>query len=380
MRRVGVVDGAIGGPERFTSLAALFPHIAFESVGPAWPDRPDPRFDILIVSVSALVSAEIEAASRRLKAAGKVVVVLRDADVMTTRLLIREGAADVLTAPVSEPALAISLERLLASEHVDTARASKGGEVVAFLKAGGGVGATSLAVQLAALLASKVAGRTCVADLDLQFGAVGLYLDMPEAVTITDIMGAGQALDESPLDTALPAHRSNVQVLAAPRELTALESLSPAHVDGLMQGLRRNFALTLLELPSVWTAWTNQALHLADRVVLVTQLSVPHVNFVKRQLRMLATQGLDTKPLILVCNGLSSDQQATLSLKAAERAIGRGFDAVLPEDRRTMTAAINQGLQLSAVRRGTKLEKAIADLGAKVAAGVMAPAEPRARW
>ena len=372
------MDGAIGGAERFASLAALFPHIAFESAGPVWPEKHDPRLDILIVPVSALANAEIEAAALRLKLGGKVVVVLRDADVMTTRRLIRDGAADVLTAPVSEPALAISLERLLASSAA--AGSDKGGEVVAFLKAGGGVGSTALAVQLAAMLAPRVTGKLCIADLDLQFGAVGLYLDMPEAVTITDLLGAGHPLVDSPFATALPAHRSHAQVLAGPRELAPLESLTVAHVDSLVEGLRRDFALTLLELPSVWTAWTNEALHLADRIILVTQLSVPHVNFLKRQLRVLTAQGLDTKPLILVCNSLSSDQQATLSLKAAERAIGRSFDAVLPEDRRTMTAAINQGVELSAVRRGTKLEKSIAELGAKVAVGAMAPAEPRARW
>ena len=193
LRRVGVVDGAIGGAERFASLAALFPHIAFESVGPAWPDKHDPRLDIMIVSVSALANAEIEAATARLKTSGKVVVVLRDADVMTTRRLIRDGAADVLTAPVSEPALAISLERLLASSAA-AASSDKGGEVVAFLKAGGGVGSTALAVQLAAMLAPRLTGKLCIADLDLQFGAVGLYLDMPEAVTITDLMSAGQSL------------------------------------------------------------------------------------------------------------------------------------------------------------------------------------------
>ncbi len=379
MQRVGVVDGAIGGAERFASLAALFPHIAFESVGPVWPEKHDPRLDILIVAVSALVNAEIEAAARRLKVSGKVVVVLQDADVMTTRRLIRDGAVDVLTAPVSEPALAISLERLLASS-IAASSSDKGGEVVAFLKAGGGVGSTALAVQLAAMLAPRVTGRLCIADLDLQFGAVGLYLDMPDAVTITDLLTTGQSLFDSPFATALPAHRSHAQVLAAPRELAPLEALTATNVDSLVEGLRRDFALTLLELPSVWTAWTNEALKLADRIVLVTQLSVPHVNFLKRQLRVLAAQGLDTKPLILVCNSLSSDQQATLSLKAAERAIGRNFDAVLPEDRRTMTAAINQGVELSAVRRGTKLEKAIAELGAKVAAGAMASAEPRSRW
>ena len=62
---------------------------------------------------------------------------------------------------------------------------------MALLKAGGGVGATALAVQVAALLAAARRGAVCLADLDLQFGTAALYLDLPEAVTVTDCLSAG---------------------------------------------------------------------------------------------------------------------------------------------------------------------------------------------
>jgi pilus assembly protein CpaE len=133
-------------------------------------------------------------------------------------------------------------------------------------------------------------------------------------------------------------------------------------VEALVRGLRRDFALTILDLPSVWTAWTNHALQLADRIVMVTHLSVAHVHLVRRQLSILSLQNLDSLPLTLVCNAVTGDQQNLLSIKAAERALGRPFDIVLPEEGRVMGAAVNQGLALSEVRRGTKLEKSVAQL------------------
>jgi pilus assembly protein CpaE len=154
--------------------------------------------------------------------------------------------------------------------------------------------------------------------------------------------------------------------VAAPREMVPLETLGPPQATALLTGLRRDFRLTLVDLPPVWTAWTNEILHQADRIVLVTHLSAPHVQLVKRQLRVLASQGLDGKPLTLVCNAPSGDHTAAVSIKAAERALGRPFDAIIPEDRRTMVAATNQGVEISSVRKGTKLEKAIADLAGKV--------------
>jgi pilus assembly protein CpaE len=151
--------------------------------------------------------------------------------------------------------------------------------------------------------------------------------------------------------------------------MSPLELISPPLVDALFEGLRRNFALTIVDLPADWTAWTNRVLELADRIVLVTQLSVPHTHLVRRQISALQTQRLADKPLTLVCNAVNGDQQATVSLKAAERAIGRPFDVVVPEDRRLMSAAINQGLLIADVKRKTKVEKAIADLAGKIAAG-----------
>jgi pilus assembly protein CpaE len=374
VQTVGVVEGAVGGGDRITTLASLFPNIGFENLGPTWPERVPLHVKIVIASVDAASATDLDSALQRLRQTPSnlyTIVVLRNADVTSTRRLMHEGAADVLLDPVSEPALALSLERLLTRDRADDGRG--GGEIVAFLKAGGGVGATAVSVQVAALLAQQAGDlpRVCLADLDLQFGAAAFYLDLGDAVTISDCLSAGVALAETPFNAQLAAHRTGVRVLAAPRELTPLEFITPPIVDALFEGLRRNFALTIIDLPSVWTAWTNRALQLADRIVLVTHLSVPHTQLVRRQMAVFNTQLLSDKPLILVCNALDSEQRASVSLKAAEKAIGRPFDVVIPADERVMNAAINQGVPISNIRLKTKLEKGLTDLAGRVAANAL---------
>ena len=377
--QVGYVDGVIGSPDRVASLASLFPQVGFESVGQGWPDNPPHDLNALVVSVDCATPAEVEGACRRIGRRPKdppVVIVLLNADVATTRRLMRAGAADVLPAPVSEAALTLSLERLLARTDDPLPRPPKReGQVVALMKAGGGVGATSLGVQLAILLAARRIGAgVCFADLDLQFGEGALYLDLSESMTITDVLSSGAALDDIPMASALAAHKSGVRVLAAPRELAPLDILTPALTETLIKALRRDFGLTLIDGPPAWTAWTNRAIQLCDRIIMVTNLSVPHIDLVKRQLRVLQSQRLDQIPLTLVCNRVSPDQQALVSIKAAQRALGRDFDIIIPEDRRLMNEAINQGVELSAVRRGSKVEKALSAL-----ADVIAPAEAGVR-
>ena len=380
-QRICVIEGAVGGAERQASLAALFPHIEFAVLDAASPDLGRDGFDILIVSADATSADALLARWRRQVLQLRVIVVLRDADVTTTRRLVREGAADVLPWPVNELALAMSIERLLAAPTAHRAAPQKMGELVAVMKAGGGVGATSLSAQVAAKIASLNGEAVCLADFDIQFGAAALYLDVPQTMSIADALALGPAVGDTAFQSVLASHHTGVRVLSAPVDLMPLESVTATQVDAIARGLKKDFALTVADLPSVWTAWTHRLLMLSDRIVLVTKLSVPHIQTVKRQLRMLASQQLDRREIILVCNAMTADQQASLSLKAAERAMGRAFDVVLPEDSRTMMAAINQGVELSAVRRGTRLEKGISELAGRVAnAPVERAAVARRPW
>ena len=276
LTRVGYVEGAIGGPDRVGSLAALFPQVQFVSVGSVWPSRPLSSLGVMIVSASP---SELDAVLRRLAAPSgpAVIIALKDSDVRTSRRLMQAGAADILAAPVAEAALALSLERVLASVESQGPRAPSG-RVVTLLKAGGGVGATAIGVQLASMIASHesaVGGGVCFADLDVQFGMGALFLDLGEAMTLTDILEGGGPLEETPLGSALALHRSGARLLAAPRDLLPLEGVNPRQIESLVTALRRDFALTILDLPTVWTAWTNRALHLSDQIILVTNCRCP---------------------------------------------------------------------------------------------------------
>ncbi len=369
--KLGVAAGALT-QEQMAGMAALFPTIQFEFLGEDSRNGPG-DLDILFMAVDGAAPEEIEQAVRQCKlnpGAPQTVFVLRHADLSNTRVLLQSGAVDVLPAPVGETALALCLERITARGRPSRGAPRPAGQLVAVLKAGGGVGATSLAVQSAIMAASRAGGtgRVCLADLDLQFGGAALYLDMADALTVTDCLAVGEFLGDTQFATALAAHESGIRLLAAPRDVAALDALTAHQADALLTALRRDFSLTIADLPSVWTAWTYRALQMAARIVLVTRLSVPHVHLVRRQLNLLALQKLDAIPLTLVCNAVNNDRQNLVSVRAAERAIGRAFDIVIPEDTRVMETACNQGLEIGAVRRGTKLEKMTALL-AEVMAG-----------
>ncbi len=353
---LGAVNDVALDPAQVRSLSALFPHLLFLDLGPEWSRQSVTGFAATIVTADA---GDVAALLKHLedhRGGPPMIVVLRGANAITSRRLIYAGAAEVLGAPVSEAALALGLERLL-SGSASTPRGASG-RLIALIKAGGGVGATALGTQLTVILAGRTQ-RVCFADLDVQFGIGALALDIEDGMTLADVMRGAGALEDAPLKSALATHSSGAKLLAAPRELMPLEGIDTDDVDGLIKALRREFSITLLDMPTAWTAWTHHTLQLCDQIIMVTNLSLAHIHLVNRQLAVLKSQGLGSIPLTVVFNRVNDDQQLIVSLKDARQAIGREIDFLIPEDSKLMNAAMAQGLAISAVRPGAKLEKAI---------------------
>lgn len=362
IQRVGVVPSAVGGEARLPALRSLFSNIVFETLSEAWETGEFGHCDVIIIPVNKARISEVQQLVQRLSVGPvqtKIIAVLENADVSTIRDLVHTGVADVLPEPVTDPSLALSLERLLTKQASVQANTKQPGKIVALMKAGGGVGATTLGIQLGLLLADRHQTDVCFADLDVQFGLAEIYLDIPNSISVVECLKSGSNIADTPFPTALAKHSSGLRLLAAPKDVVALDTMTAEIADALMMGMRRDFQTTIVDLPSEWTAWSNQVLQNADHIVLVTHLTVPHVQIMKRQLRILEAQRLTNRAMTLVCNAVSADHLNALPVKSAERGIGRKFDLVIPEDRRAMLSAVNQGMDASIFRHHTKIGKNI---------------------
>lgn len=358
---------ALGRPDLLRQLQDQFQEVRFRPLHETWFADALKQVDLLIVALDATSAADVDRFCVNVREAGRpgsIIVVLSNAGMDVTRQLMREGVGDILVAPVSDAAVAVSLERVMGA--LAQSQDGGSGEVISLLKSGGGVGATALGVQLAALLA-KSGVKVCVVDLDIQFGAAAMYLDLRNTVTMGELLSAEASPTDIRFAQDLAVHSSGARVLAAPREFMPLEAISSKLIDDLLSALRRDFDVVLLDLPCAWTAWTSRALRLSDRILLVSQLSVAHAHQTRRQLGLLQAQNMDDIPLTLICNRFGAETLAGVNRRSVESSIGRAFDVMLPEDGKLMGEAINQGVALGDLRRGTKLGKALEQLAAQVA-------------
>lgn len=300
-----------------------------------------------------------------------------------TRLLMRLGAIDLIPQPFERQ----ELENIFEEVRRRTVRA-KGprrspSRVVAFLKAGGGAGATSLAVHTAASLAARKSQEepeVCLLDLDMQFGTAALALDLDDRVCLTDLLEARERIDGALLRSVMGHHESGLDVLAAPRSLLPLDTLSKDFADDCLALARAEYRTVVLDLPLAWTAWTFAALKQSDLIVLVAQLNVASLQCARRQLQGLREHGLDKTPLRLVMNRRDRSWGAASRRREAEQALGRPFDFTVVDDARRMRDALDRGMTVAKIARWSRVNRDIARLAdgmaLAMAGGAEAPAAP----
>ena len=204
------------------------------------------------------------------------------------RRLFRAGAADVLTPPFTQDAMVAALAEIV--------RAHAGGElgrVISVIKAGGGAGATTVAVNMAGLMTRGDArlGRppqsTAVLDLDLQSGDADIALDVLPRSTMLDVLRAPGRLDTRFLHSVMCDHASGLKLLAAPPALVPLDALGAVGACELVDHVSGMFQRTIIDLPGAWTDWTVRVLARSDLVLLVAPPNVAGAVRAKRLLQAL---------------------------------------------------------------------------------------------
>ncbi len=289
-----------------------------------------------------------------------VIATAAGAELEYTRLLMRLGVLDLIPQPIEHHELLSVLDDVRRRAKRLTAPHRPPSRVVAFLKAGGGCGATTLASQTAVTLATRRTQKepeVCLLDLDMQFGAAALSIDLDDRVCLNDLLEARERIDGALMRSVMGHHESGLDVLAAPRALMPLDTLTKEFVGDCLALARAEYQTVVLDLPLAWTAWTFAALKQSDLIVLVAQLSVSSLRCVRRQLQGLQEHGLGGIPLRLVLNRNDRSWGAASRRREAEQALGRRFDFTVVNDERTVREALNRGVPVAKVARWSRVNK-----------------------
>lgn len=291
------------------------------------------------------------------------------------RALVRAGAHDVVPLPLDAEELATALDpirRLVAAQGKRPRTGHR--KIVAIIKSEGGVGATALIGQLAARYAKGEAafGReACLMDLDVQFGDAAFQLGLHPSLTFSDLVDAGKKrLDRELMRSVAVEHQSGLKVIAAPRQIMPLESISSEQLLSIVDLATEEFGTVFIDLPMNWTNWSLSLLARADVVLMVTELRVPSLHRARRQLDLLESQDLGALDVRIVLNRTEKGLFKTVGEADAERVLRRPVAFTIAKDEDVMNQAIDRGVPIAEVRRKSALGKDIDNMDKGVAAAL----------
>ena len=290
------------------------------------------------------------------------------------RKLVRAGAHDVVPLPLDPAELETALDpiRRMVAAHGHRTRTAHA-KIVTVIKSEGGVGATALLSQLATRFAAAeaLAGReACLVDLDIQFGDAAFQLGLHPPLTVTDVIAAGKRLDGELLRSIAATHPSGLKVIAAPREVMPLESMTSEQLIGIVELATAEFGTVFVDLPMNWSNWSLSLLARSDVVLLVTELHVSSLHRARRQLDLIDSQDMMQLDVRVILNRTEKGMFKTIDVSDAERVLKRPVAFTIANDHDTMTQAIDRGVPIAEVRRKTTLGKDIDVLDKGLAAAL----------
>lgn len=320
------------------------------------------------------------------------IAVVAQLDMSAMRRLVAAGARDALDRAAPHAELMNSIRAALATEADRRARAPKSeggsasprgrGKLVVVTSPKGGVGATMIATNLAVALRQMGGMRVMLADFGLQFGDVGVQLNLWSKHTLQDLLARVDEIDDAMLSHVVQQHSSGIHALLAPGAPEAAGEVAAEQVDVILDRLLERYSYVIVDTWSFLEEVTMTLLRRADEVLVVTTPEVPALKNTKHFLEYVRQQALVEGRITLVLNRFPSVNGITL--EDVQQHLGQAVGANIPSEGQLVTHTINRGVPVVVSHAQSWVAQSLLRLAAHVAGDKvstisLAPQSGRAR-
>jgi len=280
----------------------------------------------------------------------RVIVIGRFNDIVLYRELIRRGVSEYLIAPVRPLDVVRGICGLFGAPDAKAV-----GRVVAVVGAKGGVGASTIAHNIAWAIARDLKLDSVVTDLDLPFGTAGLDFNQDPPQGIADAVFSPDRVDTAFVDRLLSKCTDNLSVLAAPATLDRVYDFNPEAFDPIFDALRTSVPYIVLDVPHLWTGWTRRALIGADHILVVAAPDLANLRNTKNLLDLLrSARPNDHRPLYCL-NQVGIPKRPEIKPADFAKALGDDPVAVIPFEPNVFGTAANNGQMIAEVSAGHRV-------------------------
>lgn len=257
----------------------------------------------------------------------------------------RAGAKEFLTHPLKPEDLSGALQRVARQRAGAAGTTHRGCTIIAVTGATGGVGTTSVAVNLGCSLAANEANSVVLLDLDLCLGDADVFLDTIPEYTLTDVAQNINRLDLTLLKRSLTKHDTGLYLLPRPIQLEDARHITTDELTRVLGLLKASFTHVIIDTSKGFSELDMYVLKEADQVLLVTQLDLPCLRNVVRLMSSFKETGKFDEKVKIVVNRMGYET-GQISLRKAQETFGREVFWQIPNDYRVMVEVRNNGVPL----------------------------------
>jgi pilus assembly protein CpaE len=306
-----------------------------------------------------------------------VIAVSSNSDARFASDMMRMGVRDFVAYPPRSGELAEVLGRIAPAILPGKAKAASVAaqrRVIAFAGTDGGVGSTTLAVNIGCILAQDPNYSVVLVDLDLFLGDAHVCLDLSPRTTVMQLIDNIDQLDNAYLKRAVTRHESGLHLIPHPDRLSEVGQITAQHISRLIVLLKRSFTHILIDVSKSFSPVDVAAIEAADDVLLAMQLDMSSLyNLLRLQESFADRPGLMEK-IRLAANRVGSE--IGISVDKAVATIGREISYQIPNDTRTAVYARDNGKPLYSHARGTKVFQSILQIANSMAGRDRRPPAP----
>jgi pilus assembly protein CpaE len=294
-------------------------------------------------------------------AATRVIVVGRMNDVTLYRELVRRGVSDYMIAPVSALQVVRSVCGLFSAPD-----AKPVGRIIAVVGAKGGVGASTIAHNIAFSIARDLMLDAVVTDLDLAFGTAGLDFNQDPAQGIAEAVFSPDRIDNAFVDRLLSKCTDHLSLLAAPATLDHVYDFGADAFEAILDSLRATVPCVVLDVPHQWTGWTKQTLVGADDILIVAAPDLANLRNTKNLYDFLkAARPNDQRPLYCL-NQIGVPKRPEIKAADFSKALDDEPVASIPFEPQLFGAAANNGQMIAEISANHRTAELLRQLAQKL--------------
>jgi pilus assembly protein CpaE len=310
----------------------------------AYRSAPTPNVIVLETDARVDILAGLDQLATVCDSGTRVVVIGRVNDVTLYRELVRRGVSDYVIAPVTAIDVVRSICNLFSAPEAKSV-----GRIIAVVGAKGGVGASTIAHNVAWAIARDLAMDSVVADLDLAFGTAGLDYNQDPPQGIADAVFSPDRVDTAFVDRLLSKCTDHLSLLAAPATLDRVYDFGAEAFDSIFDTLRSTIPCVVLDIPHLWSGWTKRALIGADDILIVAAPDLASLRNTKNMFDLLRVSRPNDRPPLYCLNQMGVPKRPEIKAAEFAKAIEIQPIATIPFDPQMFGSAANNGQMIAEV-------------------------------